>query len=105
MGARKVDVYPSELRELIDELAVTVLTDLKLFDAAKAKFAARTQYHVSKRGGPCVEADFDALADPERQAAVVDAQWYRDEIVAASAAITALGTVLQVARPEAVRRA
>lgn len=82
----------------IDRLIPQLLRSLADYESAKQRFDAITLGWQDKYGR--VEGELHAANDRRRKLAIVDCSWYGDEIVRASAAVSALCDALRIEQSE-----
>lgn len=81
---------PSWLTQEVGQLVDDLRAGLAGYRAAKRLFAQRTAHFEDRHGGATTEAEFAARDDYLRRKAIADCEWFRGEILAASAALQAL---------------
>lgn len=88
------DVTRRRAMAAVDRLVPQLLRSLADYEAAKETFNAITLGWQEKYGR--VEGELHAANDRRRKLAIVDCSWYGDEIVRASAAVSALADALRI---------
>lgn len=75
----------------IERLNRDLLAAVRGYRIAKDTFRVITDIYYRRYPGDPTTAEYQASANFYRKSAIADAEWYRNEILACSAALTVLG--------------